>query len=86
MAKKQKLGDRKYYFGCQIVLPPSDQGEMQSFTFQGRFDQRKLRKMLRKALAPVRYKTEELDYIILTYGQRMRPMTANELAAIASDE
>ena len=80
--RKRKAGDKHYKYGFQLVLPMGH-GEMEQITFTGEFDHRQLRKMVRKVVT-VPLKTEEIDYLCREYGTRLRPMTNDEMAALAN--
>ena len=81
MIKVQKTGDKFYAYGFMLVLPNIETGERTKLTFQGSFDRRQLRKMLRKTLV-ASFTTEQLDMIIDEYGTRLRPMSRDEMQAM----
>lgn len=80
--KKKKKGDKLYPFGVQITIPSMDgaEGEVAAttLTFQGSFDRRKLRKMLKQTfVSPMN--TNELDFIIDNFATKLRPVTMQEV-------
>jgi hypothetical protein len=83
--RKRKVGDKKYLFGFQLVVPSGNRDGYDKITFQGEFDQRQLRKMVRNSLTGIRFKTEEIDYIIREFGTPLRPLTAAELVALSQN-
>lgn len=80
--KKKKKGDKLYPFGVQITIPSmdADAGTVAAttLTYQGSFDRRKLRKMLRKTfVSPMN--TNQLDYIIDNFATKLRPVSMQEV-------
>lgn len=85
---KKKLGDKLYPWGVQITLPvfgtPEGETASEQFTFQGTFDRRKLRKMVKKTINP-KLTTDEADFIIDNFSTKLRPVTMEEMIAEAQD-
>lgn len=81
---KKKLGDKLYPFGVQVVFPNIETGEATTVTFQGAFDRRKLRHMIRKVLV-AKVTTDQIDYIIDNFSTKLRPVSMAEVIKAAQE-
>ena len=84
-----KKGSRVYKYGMQLAIPIGAAGEVVMLKFTGAFDHRKLRRMVRtslKAEGSPSFTTEEIDWMIKTYGVKMKPATMEQLLALAEME
>lgn len=78
---KRRTGLKFYAHGIQIIIPNIETGEHTKLTFKGSFDRKKLRRMLRASLV-ARLTTQQLDWVIDTYGTKLREMTNEEVNAM----
>lgn len=87
MKAKRRKGLKQYPFGFQLRLPQTDPGQTEAevITFQGSFDRRKLRKMVRKSLG-VKMTVEQIDWLLDNFGTPLRQVTMDELIAEADAE
>jgi len=74
----------QYPHGAKVVIPNMETGEAQVLTFTGSFDQRKLRKMLRKTLF-INDK-RSLMMIIEHFTVALRPVTQEEMISLLEAE
>lgn len=73
----------QYKYGAKVVLPNMETGEAQVITLTGSFDQRKLRKMLRKMLH-INDK-RSLMFIIDNFVVPLKPMTVEGMLEVFAD-
>ncbi len=80
MNAKRRAGTKQYPHGVQVFIPQGE-GDPIKLTFNGSFDRRKLRKMLRQTfVTPMT--TQQIDWIIDNLTVKLRPVNAEEMNAL----
>ena len=74
----------KYPHGVQVILPNPRTGEGVVVKLMGSFDDRRLRKMLRKILY-INQKSQ-LEFVIKHFVSPLRPVTMDEMLGVYADE